>query len=387
MRYPKIKNPTLCRLVSYVVVLGIGLLPIILIIMVPVSDIVSVLVMIASLLGLLVYLVRNFSELMMMDLMLAMFACMKTARKQYELPKNRTERRILHSVSKYGKDCTPTLLNPRPAMLRYKYSSSATIYARGIERVVAVYQVDELDKATYQKIFTSAKTNSQLLTGKTKTLILDKQQKKAPLHRVTVVIILAQKLESSLMDGLYDLLLERCGDEEKDCILPCVVDLKRRVCAFNCLRVPYVGFGYAVKNRGIRIIRNMVFGGSLPLAGNTHYVSAVTVENEEESLWSFWKRIHYMAGGAERELNRIFASMAHGEIRIVDEGLCLKWGDCGIYQQVEMDKELQKVYVESISNWTYPNNQLIGKKKISEMEKSIVKYYAGYGFSVEFGLK
>ena len=71
-----------------------------------------------------------------------------------------------------------------------------------------------------------------------------------PLHRVTVLIILAHRIDPRITPNLYELVCQQCGDENEDCIVPCVVDLANHTCVFNCLRVPYIGFGYAVKNRG-----------------------------------------------------------------------------------------------------------------------------------------
>ena len=131
-----------------------------------------------------------------------------------------------------------------------------TVYSSGIERIVAAYEVDYLDREIYRDIFSSAKTNSKALIGKKKARFLDSQQKKQPLHRVTVILILAHKIDAGLIDELYDLVCKQCGDEQENCLVPCVVDLEHHTCVFNCLRVPFVGFGYAVKNRGIRIVKN-----------------------------------------------------------------------------------------------------------------------------------
>ena len=65
MNQPKLKYPRLCRILTYVVVIGAGILPIILVFQFPVPDGVKVVVLLASLCGLLVYLFRNFLVLMM----------------------------------------------------------------------------------------------------------------------------------------------------------------------------------------------------------------------------------------------------------------------------------------------------------------------------------
>jgi len=74
-----------------------------------------------------------------------------------------------------------------------------------------------------------------------------------------VILILAHKADPQMIPDLYELVCKQCGDEYEDCIVPCVVDLEQHTCVFNCVRVPYIGYSYAVKNRGIRIIQQGVW--------------------------------------------------------------------------------------------------------------------------------
>lgn len=391
MNIPKLKYPRLCRILTYVVVLGCGLLPILIIFSLPAPDIVRVIVILGSLIGLLFYLFRNFMVLMMMDMALASLSCYRTARKQYTLPTNRTADRIRRSILRYGTQCDPSPILPQPAALRYKFSNPVTVFSRGIERVIAAYEVDLLDREMYRDIFSSAKTNSKALTGRKKAIFLDKVQKKQSLHRVTVTVILAHKVDPQMIPDLYELVCKQCGDEDENCIVPCVVDLAHHTCVFNCLRVPYVGFGYAVKNRGIRIIKNKVFGGNLNLHGNTHFLEPIrnkdpegSFMDPEDSLWDLWKELHHQLIGAGKETKRRFEALSEREITTVEDVLYLKWDQRGICQTVELDTENKIARVESVANWFYPKMQPIGKKIIKEIEEHITSYYAKQGYVVEF---
>ena len=384
MIFPKLKYPRLCRILTYVVVLGCGLLPIFIVFSLPTPDIVRVIVLLGSLIGLLFYLFRNFVVLMTMDMALASLSCYRTARKQYMLPAHRTVDRIRSSILRYGTHCNPSPIQPQPAALRYKFSNPMTFYSRGIERVIAAYEVDLLDSDMYRDIFSSAKTNSKALTGRKKAVFLDKQQKKQSLHRVTVVLILAHKVDPQIIPDLYELVCKQCGDENEDCIVPCVVDLAHRTCVFNCLRLPYVGYSYAVKNRGIRIIKNKVLGGNLNLNGNTHFLEPIRDMNPEDSLWDFWKELHHQFIGADRETKRRFESLSEREVLIVRDDLYLKWDQRGICQTVELDTEKKIARVETVANWFYPKIQPIGKKTILKIEEHIISYYTKQGYAVEF---
>ena len=69
----------------------------------------------------------------------------------------------------------------------------------------------------------------------------------------------ANKVDFQLSDNLYSTVCGNCGNEEKDCVIPCIINLSDRTCVFNSVRVGYVGFSYAVKNRGISFIKKIYF--------------------------------------------------------------------------------------------------------------------------------
>lgn len=384
MHFPKLKNPSLCRVLSYVVVLSCAAVPIVAVLSLPFPGFIQLIVTIGSLIGLLFYLVRNFIILMTMDMVLGTLSCHKTARKQYTLPARRTANKIRRSILSYGMDCTPVPLEPQPSALRYRFSNPVTIYSRGIERVIAAYEVDLLDPEKYKGILSSAKANSKALIGRKKALFLDAQQKQASLHRVTVVLILAHKLDPQMVPGLYELVCRQCGDENENCLIPCVVDLERNTCVFNCLRVPYIGFSYAVKNRGIRMIKRLVFSGNWNLRGNTQYLPSVRDTDPEDSLWKFWKTLHHQFIGAERAVKKQFESMQPQQICMVKDVLYLKWDHRGICQEAVLDPARKTVKVEDVTEWYYPKMQPIGNKTITKIKEQITAYYEKQGYTVEF---
>lgn len=185
-----------------------------------------------------------------------------------------------------------------------------------------------------------------------------------------------------MITGLYELVCKQCGNEEQDCLVPCLVDLENQTCVFNCLRVPYEGFSYAAKNRGIRIVKNRVFGGFLPL---TDKYTLPHDADPEMSLWDLWKEIHNQLIGAERKTKRKFEAMQEREIRMVGDVLYLKWDQRGICQSVVLDTEHMTANIEPVTVWTYPRSQPIGKKTISKIEKHITDYFHRQGYTVEYG--
>lgn len=386
MRFPKLKYPRLCRLLSYIVVLGIFLIPIPVIIVLPLPDVLKIPLVFGLLIGCVVYIFMNFAVLMGMDMMLASLSCYRSARTVYHLPKNRTADAIRRSILRYGKECAPKPGCLTPSALRYKHSNSLSIYAKGIERVVAAYEVDHLDEEQYRIIFSSARANSLFLEGKKKSIITDPSQKSAPLHRVTVILILAHKVDPRLTPELYDLVCKRCGDEDKNCFIPCVVDMEHHTCVFNCLRIPYVGFEYAVKNRGIRIVKRQVFGGNLNLRGSTHTLQMKDEEklSPEDTLWDLWSCLHREFFGSPKENKRKIEALKDKEITVKGDTLYLKWDQRAVCLSVKENADKKTVRVEPVEHWFYPKKRPVGKKIITQIEEAIVSYYHARSFEAAF---
>ncbi len=386
MKFPKLKNPVLCRVLSYVVVIGGIFLPAIVISCFNFPEAVKIIAFMVCAVALIACIVKNIGVLMSMDMILATYACYKDARKKYALPHNITKDKIYRKISRYGIECDAKYKIPEPIALRYKFSYPLTMYTCGIERVIAAYEVDFLDRETYSSIVSTSKRNSNALRETKKARFLDKEQKKAPLNRVTVVLIFADNVDFQLSNDLYSTVCGSCGDEEKECILPCVINFADRTCVFNSVRVGYVGFTYAVKNRGIKFIKKYVFGKNMNLKDNQNYVEYNNKDNfeidREETLWDLWRKLNNIIN--DDEFNKMFENMSEKEIRIDDMSLNLKWDHRGICQLMKLDEDNKTVQVATVDYWSYPKTQAIGKQKIKLIEEYIVSYYANKGYKVEF---
>lgn len=385
MNYPKLKHALLCRILIYVIVIGGIFLPTIVACFVPfVPRYVKPLIFLASGIALAFYIVRTMGVMMALDLSLALEHCRSTARTRYSIPPACSVARMERRISHYGRKCAPTPYMPQPTNLRYRFKSSITVYTRGIEKVVAAYHTDLLDTDTYRSIFSSAKVNSKALIGLRKPMFLDKAQKKAPLNRVTVIVIFAQRVDAELRNRLYDVVCKQSGDDFEDSVLPCVIDIENQICVFNSMRLPYAEFACPVKNRGIRIVKQLIFGGRMPLSKNEHLLEPMPEINPEDSLWKFWKALHYEMIGQERELKRQFASMEDKAVVYREDELYVKWGERGICQQISLSPEKRQAKIESISMWFYPKVNPIAKKTIRQLEEYVTVYFSSRGYTVQF---
>ena len=385
MKYPTLRQPRLCRILPYIVVLGGYILPLVVLIKLNISETPKIFACLALSLCFIIYLFRNFMFLMVLDMCFASLCNWFTARTQFELPKGFNEKSLIKSVNRFGIECRPTKLEPIPYMQRYKFNQPFTVYSKGIEKVISVYKPERLDKETYQAIYRSATSNSKALIGTKKARFLDKQQKESPLNRVTIIYILTKEIEESFETDIYQTLCKASGDGFDVSILPCVIDTKKRLCYFNSERVGYIGFQYPVKDRGIKLIKKQVFGGKPPL-DNEHYISAPGIEKDlDESLWSFWRSMKKELITDEKNRKKIFGSMSVAEIKMIDDCVYLKWSDeRGIYRYVTFDDKNKIVTMNHIAYYDYPKTNNISKGDLKKMKSLLSDYFAKLGYKVVY---
>jgi hypothetical protein len=385
LKSPKLKNALLCRILVYVVVLGGSIAPIIIVANLKfVPEAIKVIVGIGLAVGLLIYLLKNFVLLMAMDVGLAMLHCHNTARKHFILPESFSEQKVERRINRFGKKYEPSAISPRPETLRYKSNAPITIYSSGIEKIIATYRIDFLDKSQYQLIVNSATANSKVLTGKKKHRFLDKSQKSFPLNRATVIVIFAKQVDEKLRNSLFDVVCKNGGDGFDAAILPCVVDLEKQVCTFDSMRMPYTGFQYPVKNRGIKIIRKYLFNNKFPFADSPDMLDPIKDMDSEQSLWDFWKTMKNELVSDDKNIKKRFEKMKHGDIVFEDGYIYLKWEDHGLWISVELNEELRTAEIDPIDSWDYPKSHKIAKATIKEIKTLLNTYFAGLGYTTKY---
>lgn len=385
LRFPRLKNALLCSILLYTIVLGGWIVPSGIAASLPfLPEAIKVLIVIGWSIGFLVLLIKNFMVLLTVEVGLSMLHCYNTARKRFVLPPTfsaqEVERKLLH----FGEGCEPRAISPRPTTLRYKSNASAEIYSSGIEKIVATYDVDCLDKNQYHLIVNAALANAKALKGKKKHRFLDKSQKSAPLNTVTVIIIYAKRVDEKLKCPLCDVVSKNGGDGLDTAVLPCVVDLETHVATFDSLRIPYMGFQYPVKNRGIRILRRYLFGGRFPYAASTDRLDPMQDLNPEQSLWEFWRATKKDLHTDEKEMKKRFENMGHRDVVFEDGFVYLKWKERGVWLSVETDEELRTAAIDTVDSWEYPKAQKIAKDTVTEIRKVLDAYFAAQGYTTRY---
>ncbi len=389
MKHPKLKYARLCRILTYVIVLGVFATPVIIICLIKgIPDFIKIAAYLGASVGCVAYIFRNFITLMSLDTELAVMSCESTVRTQYDLPSSFSPKKKEKRLSAFGTAYPPSSAQPQPNILQYKLCHPITIYSCGIEKVIASYRIDFLDNESYASIYNSAIANSKALRRKEKLLfhfLLDKNQRKAPLHRVTVVIVFAERIDEGLRKNLFRRVSKHGGNDENDAIVPCVIDLEKHICIFDSMRSPYIGFEYPAQNRGIRLIKKYIFSDKLPLSHNTHFPPSKERFSPEDSLWDLWsflKAEDVMSyENANKEIKR-FNKMSHGEVLLKGSYVYVKYEKKGIRQRVWLDKGLKHATVEKIVRWAYPNeSNKIAKETVPKLEEMITKHLLQNGCS------
>ena len=320
---------------------------------------------------------------------LNMLGCYSRARKWYPLPSSFSAEALKRKLARYGAECEPAAVSPRPDVLRYGSSPSAFVDASGIETVVAWYHADELDERLYLQMKSAAKFNAKKLEGQKHYHIVDRQQRKAPLNRCTVMIVCAARVEEAFRQELYKTVCKGLGDEFDHAFLGCVLDLEQKICTFDSLRVPHIVLAGTApaKNRGIALIESLVFDHHLPLdtaAERPEKHAWIKDLDPEMTLWEFLRAQKQELGLIDTENQKQFKKMQHGEVALVDDLLFIKWHERGTLTAVEPDDTLGRVTVAPLLYWDFPKANQISKKDLQALRNRIALFYAERGYVCEF---
>lgn len=383
---PRLKHALLCRITLYFTVLGVPVALILLTLKVPfLSEDMRFWAVIGIAAVLVAYLFRRFVLLFTLDTMLAIIQVNQTARKSFPLPRAFSAAALEKRLARFGTACKPCAVPPTPSAFGYQSHAPLTVYSSGIEKIVTVYRVCLLDKSGYDAILQSAAAHSSAVKGKKKHLFLDRSQKKSPLNRVSVVFILAERVEERLRAKLYETVCKSGGDGFDDATLPCVIDLEAGRCTFDSLRIPFMGLGYPVKNRGIRLIRKYVFHDKLPLRDHAApLLDPVKDYDPNESLWHFWRTSEKELILEEKAAKRRMERMEHKEVVLEDGYLYAKWEEKAVWLSVELDEQTKSAEVDAVDTWYYPKENQIAKATVKELERLICDYFATLGYTVRF---
>lgn len=384
MKFPKIKNALCCYFVFVAMLIGVFAIPFVLYACLShISEWLSAITLLVLIFAELIILVINIPYLISVEVLLAIIHNTNKSRKYFVLPKSFDKSSVVSRIARFGKKYEPIGMDPKPELLRYKATSSMTVLSCGIEKIVALYNVDLLDKETYLLIKRSVMANSKALAGN-KKVFADRYQKSEPLNRATVFYIFADSVGADFKAVLYEETCKGVGDGFDEAFLSCVVDFKARSCYFDSMRIPCLGDRYPSKNRGINLIRKHLFNNHFTYAESKESIADYGDFDGEMTLWKFMRDMKKEFILDTKKTKKRFEKMRHKEIIVEDEYLYLKWNDKGLWISVDADEEASAVTLDAIEFWDYPKHQRIAKQTIADIKRVVNVYYSELGYCVKY---
>lgn len=383
MKFPKLKNPILCKLVFLIgPLVAMAGISVAIICLAPVEELIKALIIVAMVVLYIVFLFANFGRILQMEMLLDLYRYHTKARKWFALPQDFDANVIEAKISLFGQACEPAKDHVELDMLQYKSWGSATVFYSSHERIVLTYCVDNLDEKTFRQIANSAKANSNALKGTKKHTVTDSRQLHAPMMRVTVPIIFAQRVDSAFKDKLLDAICTQVGDGSDDATLICVVNMDDRTCTFDSMQEFYMQTRPA-KNRGIKIIKKLLFGNKFTYQNSPEMLPNAMDMDPEQSIWEFWRGLKKRDADWDKETRARFANMASGETLFEEDCLFVKLGENGLLALTEMGDN-NVVHILPFTHWDYPKNTKIDENAMEQLRSMIDAHFQNMGLKTEY---
>ena len=393
MKWPKLKHPLLCN----VVLVGSVMVPPILSFFLPalpvaayIPPILLAVIILSPWIGALWFMISHFAILMMTSMCLEMYQAYLHGRRHFTCSKNGKDpatirKRILRRVGRFGSPYEVKAVPPELLIIRYKNSPSATVYFHRIEKLLLVYEVEELDKDMLRKLWQSAHAMTNLISKEQKPLYRKPRGHSKDNSVSVAAVILANTVSP---DVAADLAETEAKMEDRH-VLFCAVELSTAKYYFDNQKEPFL-FHYPTKNRVVNLVHRRVFGGCVPLRSNPHMLPApMWLERDhfdpEDSLWSFMKYAKKELKGIGRSDKKRFQEMQDGTVIPDDGWLYCKLGERVSTMMVDDDEnDPQKKQVILSLNWEYPKSNRISKKDNATIRALTEEFLRGQGFGVTF---
>ena len=393
MKFPKLKNPILCMILSYVVIIVCFYIPAILISILIKHPLAIVISIIACTLGLAIFIFKNLENLTCMDIILSQLHNYYSARKSFECKKNGTnpekiKSKILKRVRFFGLPVEPSTVSPTPEIIKYSIKSSWTVHYKGIDKLFLSYDSNFLDNASLESIMRSSKINVKQYAGKGKRILTDPCQKTLKVSVASVVVIFADKIDEKIRENLHKILSVKNGDGNLEATVFLVVDLENAIYYFDSVRESFIGYsGYPAKNRAYHMVRKLVFGGKINTYGNYDYVDLPKglkrYDRENDTLWTLWRELKSEIFHNKSQ-KRTFEKIPNENIVFEDNIIQYKLNNRAVEWAAELDDKSKKVTVKIQKIWSYPNAFVISKKDMQTIKNEVEEYFGTKNITVIF---
>lgn len=388
MKFPKLTKPILTMIISYLpIILPFGIVCAYLILFTDGEmNLLRIFALIGSTVVSLIFIIKNFGFYIFSDVLLQEIHVWQKARQYFESDINGRDLKTAEEIISrrcrfFGKEINPTR-NDNLVFYRLSRKNSGTVNWSRIDKNFLVYSVPFLDEKIYAEIISSARANIKAEDKPFKpTIFTDKEQRKAPICKCSVVLILAESVSPYVFEKAV-----KCSQNNYDgCFMPCVADLSSGRYYFDSLKETFMA-AIPQKNKTISLITRLAFGGKLPLKDNDKMLPCeIDSEIFEMTLWDLIKLYRKSVKEGEEETGKFINKMKTDEVRIDESLVFYKMEKKTAVMMFSEDEENEKkIEVTLDAEYEYPVN---GKFTISEMnriKKRITEELTGMGYEVSF---
>lgn len=366
----KLKNTVCCELLFVVPPVGMLLVGVAAVVLTQ-AHVVGVGVLLASMIGTLVYIVRSLSLISSADITLSCLRNWQKDRLWYRTSANGTTRKeaeeiISARLLKWGNHREPV---GEALLMRHKKRRPFTGFYKVVDQGVLLYSVERLTDSVYQKIMAEANRAAKAI-----------KEKGEDTASAVAVILLADRVERAVLNQV-----RKTPDYEDWIVLPCVFDAASQQYHLDGL-YDYNLFGKPVKNDALDLLVKIVFGGDLPLEENNQMDYSNPIAQWQEKTMADLILDFKEENQKEKKLIEEAAQqLKDGQLLYHEENFYLKHADrLAVYTAFLDEEEPQKVYVMTDLNWSYPKPMPISKKDQEILKEMVRAHYSAQQIEVEF---
>ena len=369
----KLKNTILCELSVVFIPLLIAAVGIIAFILIP-NEEVGAAVMLISLIGALIPLIKNAILAFSLDFTLTSLRNWQKDRLSFETDINgatvsEVEKAITERASNWGIKQE----NQNGAVLTlYKKTKTLNDITKVIHQILVVYSIPTLTFDDYKaKLDELKKQGANFNKGN------DEED------TAIALLFLCDRVEQAVLNSVRD----DCDfiDDEKGVVLPIIYDALTRQYYLNA----YYEYNFIVKstkNYLLDSIKKIVFGGRFPIENNDRfdYSNEISVW-QDKTLGELIDDIKEEEKKEKQYIKNIAEQLTDGHALFCDDTLYIKHnGKLASYDVIPDEEKPNEVWLWTMDSWNYPVESEISKKDMAVLEQIATDYFKAKGQNVVF---
>ena len=392
MKHLKLKNTYLCQLLLYSPVIFAILASACSIFLIGPDDEVTlpfIILLIAPMVLILIFLIKNFAFYMLADGVLSFIRAWQKSRQYFQSDINgndilTAENKIRKRTAFFGKayECVEKYISP--SLIRYTRKPPSSIHYSKVDKYFFLYTADHLDEDLYRNILSSSKANIKRLYKPFKpTVFTSKDQKNAPVAKCTAVVILC----NSVTDEVIKKASKCTQNKFYGCILPCVINVNKGLYYFDSRNEIYEAglLAKPEKNYTVSMIKKYVFSGKLPLKNNDKMLRFDSEIDIETPFFEFVKKVKSDFKESDKESKEFADTLSEKEVK-TDEDLiyCKLNGKTATFSLFADEENERNVEIILMNEYDFPKKSKISIKEMNEIKKLINTHLSSDGYNVTF---